>query len=216
MATAIFITGTGTDVGKTLVSAVVAEALNAHYWKPIQAGFADGTDAQWVQAMVTNIHTKIFPELYKLQLPASPHIAAREEGLEINLQEIKNQFTAIMESLAADDVLVIEGAGGIMVPLNETAFVADLIKLLQAKVILVSRNYLGSINHSLLTAGFCRQSKIDVAGWIFNDQYMSYEEEIVHWSGFPKIGTVPFGQKADKSFIAEQAALLRHNLETIV
>ena len=103
-----------------------------------------------------------------------------------------------------------------MVPLNETTFVADLIKQLQAKVILVSRNYLGSINHSLLTAEVCRYYKLDVLGWIFNDQYLAYEEEIVHWSGFPKIGAVPYTGDTSPSFVKEQAFLLADALKKIV
>ena len=167
--------------------------------------------------MVSNKNTSIFPELYKLQLAASPHIAAREEGLTIDLQAIKNRFNDIVSSLSSDNsTLIIEGAGGIMVPLNETAFVADLIKLIPAKVILVSRNYLGSINHSLLTAELCKQYKMDVAGWIFNDQYMMYEDEIVRWSGFPKIGSIPFTKNPDKSFIAEQALQIRENLKLLL
>ena len=116
----------------------------------------------------------------------------------------------------ANRCLVIEGAGGLMVPLNETTFVADLIKQLQAKVILVSRNYLGSINHSLLTAEVCRYYKLDVLGWIFNDQYLAYEEEIVHWSGFPKIGTVPYTYNPDHAFVKEQALLIAAALKKIL
>lgn len=217
MAQVIFITGIGTDVGKTIVSAIITEALQAHYWKPVQAGQAGVTDALWLASMVSNKNTSIFPELYKLQLAASPHIAAREEGLTIDLQAIKNRFNDIVSSLSSDNsTLIIEGAGGIMVPLNETAFVADLVKLLPVKVILVSRNYLGSINHSLLTAELCKQYKMDVAGWIFNDQYMMYEDEIVRWSGFPKIGSIPFTKNPDKSFIAEQALQIRENLKLLL
>ncbi|MEP7278335.1 MAG: AAA family ATPase, partial [Bacteroidota bacterium] len=95
-------------------------------------------------------------------------------------------------------------------------FVADLIKHLQARVILVSRNYLGSINHSLLTAEVCRYYKLDVLGWIFNDQYLAYEEEIVNWSGFPKIGAIPFSSEPDKKFIKEQAQVLAVALKKIV
>lgn len=217
MTQVIFITGIGTDVGKTIVSAIITEALQAHYWKPVQAGHTGVTDALWVASMVSNKNTSIFPELYKLQLVASPHIAAREEGLTIDLQAIKNRFNDIISSLSSDSsTLIIEGAGGIMVPLNETVFVADLIKLIPAKVILVSRNYLGSINHSLLTAELCKQYEMDVAGWIFNDQYMMYEDEIVRWSGFPKIGSIPFTKNPDKSFIAEQALQIRDNLKLLL
>ena len=103
-----------------------------------------------------------------------------------------------------------------MVPLNEKDFVADLIKKLSAKLIIVSRNYLGSINHSLLTATVCRKYNIDVLGWIFNDQFMHYEEEIVEWSGYPKIGSIPFFDKPDNDFIKQQAKLLVPSIKNLL
>jgi dethiobiotin synthetase len=213
----IFITGIGTGVGKTLVSAIVTEALQADYWKPVQAGYEAGTDSNWIKDVLSNSSSVVHPELYKLKMAVSPHIAAREENKLINLHEIKTTLEEIKLSLQpAQSVLVIEGAGGLLVPLNETEFVADLIKHLQAKVILVSRNYLGSINHSLLTAEVCRYYKLDVIGWIFNDQYLAYEEEIMHWSGFPKIGTIPFSDHPDKKFVHEQALLIAEELKKII
>lgn len=205
--TPIFITGIGTEIGKTLVSAIVVEALKADYWKPIQAGFDEGTDNQKVKKLVTNKTSVFFEELYKLKLPASPHIAARQEDKRINLDDINNRFRSIQSNC-----LIIEGAGGLMVPLNEKEFMIDLIEMLQAKVILVSRNYLGSINHSLITAALCKQRKLDVAGWIFNDQYLQYEEEIATWSGYPKIASVPHTQTVTPAFIEEQANKIRENL----
>lgn len=197
----IFITGIGTDIGKTVVSAVVAEALQVDYWKPVQAGFNNGTDSEWVRSMISDTLT-VHPEVYKFKLPASPHIAAREEGIKIDLQQIVDQCPV------SDKSLVIEGAGGLLVPLNENEFVIDLIKKLNAKVILVSRNYLGSINHSLLTAAMCKTYGLDVAGWIFNDQYMDYEEEIADWTGYPIIGNISFTDTINKSFIQIQAEKL--------
>jgi dethiobiotin synthetase len=194
----IFITGIGTGIGKTVVSAIVAEALQADYWKPVQAGFSDGTDSEWVRSMLSE-RSIIHPEVYKLKMPASPHIAAREEGIKIDLQNIFDQRPT------TNDQLIIEGAGGLLVPLNDNEFVLDLIKKLNAKVILVSRSYLGSINHSLLTAQVCKANNIEVLGWIFNDQYLSYEKEIEDWTGYPVIGSVSFTDKVDKVFIQQQA-----------
>lgn len=211
-----FITGIGTGVGKTVVSAIVTEALQAHYWKPIQAGFDEGTDSDWVAAMVSSPQTQILPEVYKLRKPASPHIAAREEGLRIDTDLIaatQNKRETINPKL---QTTVIEGAGGLLVPLNESEFVIDLIKKLQCRVILVSRNYLGSINHSLLTASICRQNNIDVAGWVFNDQYMDYEDEIVGWSGYPKLLSVPFTQTINKAFIQNHAEVLKETLSALL
>lgn len=205
----IFITGIGTDVGKTVVSAIVAEALQADYWKPVQAGFTEGTDSEWVRSMLSE-KAVVHPEVYKLKLPASPHIAAREEGITIELQKIYDQQPTV------NGQLVIEGAGGLLVPLNDKEFVIDLIKKLNASVILVSRNYLGSINHSLLTAQVCKANNINVLGWIFNDQYMDYEKEIANWTGYPVIGSVPFIEKIDKVFIQQQAFLMQRVLKEIL
>ncbi len=199
----IFITGIGTGIGKTIISAIVTEALQADYWKPVQAGFEDGTDTLQVQSLISNSISVIHPEVYKLSLPASPHIAAKEEGRKINLQHI------LQQKPITNNLLVIEGAGGLMVPLNEHEFVIDLIKKINARVILVSRNYLGSINHSLLTASLCKQRNIDVLGWIFNDQYLNYEEEIVLWSGYPKLTSIPFVNTVDKVFVETQALKLQ-------
>jgi len=213
----IFITGIGTGIGKTIAAAIVAEALQADYWKPVQAGYEDGTDSNFISQSLSNASSVVHPELYKLTMAVSPHIAAREENITINLSDIKNRLAAINEDpRVKKNGIVIEGAGGLMVPLNDREFVADLIKQLQAKVVLVSRNYLGSINHSLLTARVCRLYRLDVLGWIFNDQYLAYEDEIVHWSGFPKIGSIAFSEKPDKEFIRGQALLIADALKKII
>jgi dethiobiotin synthetase len=206
----IFVTGIGTDIGKTMVSAILARALEADYWKPVQAGDATGTDSDWMREMLAGTSSVVHPEVYKLALAASPHIAARQEGLRISIKKICEH---IPEN---NRTLIIEGAGGLLVPLNEAEFIADLIKAMGAKVVLISRNYLGSINHSLLTAQVCRQMKIPVSGWIFNDQYLDYEEEIVQWSNFPRIATIPYSEKKDGIFINSQAAALSKQLKAFL
>jgi dethiobiotin synthetase len=203
----IFITGIGTGVGKTMVSAILARALEADYWKPVQAGYENGTDSQWVADLLAGTSSVVHPEVYRLAMPASPHIAARAEGVTIDIKKICDQIPIINRNL------LIEGAGGLLVPLNEHEFVADLIKALNAKVILVSRNYLGSINHSLLTARVCREWQIPVIGWIFNDQYLDYEEEIVQWSNFPKIASIPWSENQNGIFINSQAAAISKHLK---
>ena len=212
----IFITGIGTGIGKTVAAAIITEALQADYWKPIQAGFDDGTDALTVKDLISNAQTIIHPEVYKLQLPASPHIAAREENITINLDAICQHYSQLTTHHSHKLHLIIEGAGGLLVPLNDEEFILDLIKKLDARVILVSRNYLGSINHSLLTAAVCKANKVDVIGWVFNDQYMQYEAEIEKWSGYKKIGTIPATTIINKVFIQEQAMLIKDQLNRML
>lgn len=213
--TPIFITGIGTDIGKTIIAAVITEALEADYWKPVQAGFADGTDALSVQSLISNPHSVVHAELYKLKTPASPHIAARKEEIVIDIEKIVAAANAIQQKEIGKQ-LIIEGAGGLLVPLNQKETVADLVRALQAKVILVSRNYLGSINHSLLTAGYCKTNGIAVAGWVFNDDYMHYESEIAAWSGYPSLGTIPKLDKIDKTVIRGLALQLKPALTAII
>jgi dethiobiotin synthetase len=195
----IFITGTGTDVGKTLVAAIVAEALQADYWKPVQAGYENGTDSLWVQQMLSNKKSVIHPELFKLIMPASPHIAAAAEQKEIKVKKI------VAHLPKTKNKLIIEGAGGLMVPLNNKELIIDLIKKLQAKVIIVSKNELGSINHSLLTAAVLKKEKINVAGWIFTEEYQNYEREIGEWSGYPVIASIKHLPDISKETINAEA-----------
>lgn len=209
----IFITGIGTDVGKTIVSAIVTEALQASYWKPVQAGFDQGTDAAFVASMLSHAEGRIMKEVYTLKMPASPHIAAREEDLTIQPTRILEAFSALPKG---GEYLVVEGAGGLMVPLANDYFVADLIRDLDARVVIVSRNYLGSINHSLLTAKLLQEMGADVVGWIFNDQYLQYEEEIVQWSGYPRIASIPRATIPDRSFVQEQAKLIAPALKQML
>lgn len=204
-----FITGIGTDVGKTLVAAILTEALHADYWKPVQAGYEDGTDRNTVQQWVSNTDTVIHPEVYRLQTPASPHIAARKDNVAIELDRI----VAASKTIQPGRPLLIEGAGGLLVPLSQNHFVADLVKALGARVILVSRNYLGSINHSLLTATYCKSNGIDVAGWVFNDNYLDYENEIVGWTGYPALASVPKLPNIDRAVVAAEAQRIRASVK---
>lgn len=208
--TPLFITGTGTDVGKTLVAAIVTEALYADYWKPVQAGYADGTDSLRIQQMISNRRTKIHPELYRLEMPASPHIAASAENKKITVREI------IAHLPQTKNQLIIEGAGGLMVPLNEKELILTLIKKLKARIIIVSKNELGSINHSLLTAAVLKKEKINVAGWIFTEEYKSYEEEIAQWSGYPLIARIKHLPAISKETIRAEGFKMRHLLKAII
>jgi dethiobiotin synthetase len=205
-----FVTGIGTGIGKTVASAILMQALQADYWKPIQSGYEEGTDADMIRWLVSNPGCTIYPSTYNLRLPASPHIAARKEGVRISLDEIHKDYLNIRSQ--SNRTLIIEGAGGLMVPLNEDQFVLDLIQSLQSEVILVSKNYLGSINHSLLTARQLQSSGIPVRGWIFMDDFMHYEEDICRWTGIPILGKIPFTKRLDTGFVSVAADLLSTQL----
>ena len=171
-----FVTAIGTDSGKTLVSAILCEALEADYWKPVQAGLPRDTDT--VRTLITNERTSFHPEQYLLKQPASPHAAAQTEGIKIQLNSFRLPGN--------NNTLIIEGAGGCLVPLNDEHFIIDLVKPLQAEVILVSNIYLGSINHTLLTVEALKKRNLRVKGLIFNgDGNPESERIILHHSKFP-------------------------------
>jgi dethiobiotin synthetase len=139
-----FVAGIGTDVGKTVASAVLVQALQADYWKPIQAGDLENTDRMKVQNLVSNATSIFHSEHYLLPYPLSPHASAAIAGVEVDVEAIQ-----IPETMAP---LIIEGAGGLMVPINYEVLYIDWVKKMELEVILVSRHYLGSINHTLLSA----------------------------------------------------------------
>ena len=166
----LFITGIGTDVGKTIASSILVEALEADYWKPIQAGDLDNSDTNKVEKYVSNTTTTFHKNAYALRTPASPHYAAEIDGIIIDLNEIKEPETK--------NHLVVEGAGGIFVPLNSKDCVMDLIQP-DYKVIVVSRHYLGSINHTLMTIEILKSRKLNVAGIIFSGDVNKATESII-------------------------------------
>jgi dethiobiotin synthetase len=208
--TSYFITGIGTGIGKTVVAAIITEALHADYWKPVQAGYADGTDSGWLKSMLTNNISVVHKESYLLKLAASPHLGAGQEGIEISLDKI------LSEKPITDNTLIIEGAGGLLTPLNKNEYVIDLIKKLNATVIIVSKNYLGSINHSLLTARVLQQSGINILGWIFNDEYLDYENEIVEWSGFRRIASLKNLPELNKAVIHAHSVKISEHLNSFL
>lgn len=200
----LFITGIGTDVGKTIASSIVTEALEADYWKPIQAGDLDNSDSHKVKSFVSNDKSQFHENSYKLNTPASPHLAAQLDGITIDLKQIKEPKT--------DNHLVIEGAGGILVPLNDKDCVVDLIQK-DYKVIVVSRHYLGSINHTLLTIEALQNRKINVAGIIFSgDENKATEEIILKKTGAKFIGRIENEPYFDQNVIRYYAEEFRENL----
>lgn len=202
MARRIFVTGIGTEVGKTFCSAIVVEALKADYWKPVQAGELDDLDSLWVRDFISNDHSQFHTERFLLSEPMSPHAAAKIDGLELNISDFKVPKT--------DNTLVIEGAGGLMVPLNEKGdMVVDLIPAVSDECILVSKNYLGSINHTLLSVELLKQRNITITGIIFNgDSNPETEKIILSTTGLKCLGRVPMADSSIKEFVKEQASKL--------
>ncbi len=200
----IFITGIGTDVGKTIASAIITQSLEADYWKPVQAGDLDNSDSHKIQRYISNNKTVIHPNSYKLNTPASPHLAAELDGIAIELKKITEPKTS--------NHLVIEGAGGVLVPLNATDCIIDIIQK-DYKVIVVSRHYLGSINHTLLTVEALKNRKITVAGIIFSgDENKATEAIITKKTGIKVIGRIDNEPYFDQNGINYYAEIFRENL----
>ncbi|WP_150292900.1 dethiobiotin synthase [Sphingobium estronivorans] len=174
----LVVTGTDTDIGKTVFAAGLAGALGAHYWKPVQAGIDPEGDKERVAALSGLPPSRILPEAYRLTTPASPHLAARIDGVEIGLDAL-----ALPK---VDGPLVVEGAGGLMVPVSETVLMIDLFAHWGAPVILCARTGLGTINHSLLSIEALRARAIAIAGIVFIGDPHAENERII-----PALGKVP-------------------------
>jgi len=159
----LFITGIGTNVGKTVVSAMLTEALQADYWKPIQSGVIEGKDSDTVKSLISNDKSVFYPESYLLKEPLSPHFAAKLDGVTIELDKIHLPKTA--------NHLIIEGAGGLLVPINDTQYVIDIAKQLDCEIILVISSYLGCINHSLLSIDYLLRNHFKIKALVFNGTF---------------------------------------------
>lgn len=196
-----FVSGIGTNVGKTIVSAILTEALRADYWKPIQSGTSEGTDKELVQSLISNSNSVFHPEAYLLKEPASPHLAAKSEGVKIEKRNIQLPYTS--------NKLIIEGAGGLLVPINEKEYVIELAQQFNASVILVISSYLGCINHSLLSIDYLLNHHYTIHGLILNgDFHEDVKSAILKYKNIPVLAEIPFSNKADKSFVSEQASKL--------
>ena len=191
-----FITGISTEVVKTVVAAIVTEALEADYWKPIQAGELDNSDTHKVERFISNKKSVFHQNSYALETPMSPHAAAAIDGIIVNLKRIQQPKT--------DNHLVIEGAGGLLVPLNETDTILDLIQP-DYKVIVVSRHYLGSINHTLLTVNLLKNRGFDVAIIFSGDEHPTTENIIKKMSNVKILGRIDEEPYFDKNVIKEYA-----------
>ena len=192
----LFVTGIGTGIGKTIVSAVLVEKLKADYWKPVQSGDLDKSDSLSIQNLISNTVTKIHTESYRLTQPFSPHKSAAIDGITID----PNAFHLPKTSNA----LIVEGAGGLMVPLNNKFLMIDLIKKLGVEVVLVSQNYLGSINHTLLSIHALKNYGIPIKGIIFNGIKDIYSKDfILQNSGLKLLGHIPEYNVIDKKAIID-------------
>jgi dethiobiotin synthetase len=201
----IFVTGIGTDVGKTVVSAILMEALQYDYWKPVQSGQFYGTDSITVRNLVKNPNLKVHPEAFILKQALSPHAAAEQEGIEIDAQNI--------ELPKAERPLIIEGAGGVLVPLNHTYFVADMISKFKCEAVLVIQNYLGSTNHTLLSIEALKVRNIPIKGLVYNGAPHKMTEDIIeHFSGLKTIGRILPEKNVNAEFIKKYALQFRQNL----
>jgi len=184
MSARIVVTGTDTGIGKTVFSAALAGALDAFYWKPVQAGLDEETDHDTVARLSGLPRERVLREAYRLKTPASPHLAARIDGVTIDA-----------EALTLPDVdrpLVVEGAGGLMVPLTETVTYIDVMKRWRAPVVLCARTSLGTINHSLLSVEALRARNIPLLGIAFiGDENAESERIICKMGGVKRLGRLP-------------------------
>ena len=195
----VFVTGIGTDIGKTIVASVLTEALQADYWKPIQCGSLELTDTERVKRLVDSKQSVFHPEAYRLKSPVSPHYAAEIENKKIHWGRLKVPET--------ENTLVIEGAGGILVPFNyKGETMLDMAINWEAEVVIVTRNYLGSINHTLLTIKVLQDSGVKVLGIIFNGETnVPTEDVIIKSTGIKVLGRIKEEYEFTKGLIRDYA-----------
>lgn len=202
-----FISAIGTDSGKTLASAIVTQALHADYWKPLQAGFP--TDSNTVKSLLSNETSRIHPELFVLDMPASPNIAAAAEGLQIDLHQFRLPTVG--------NHLVVEGAGGLMVPFNDKDVMIDIPQYLGLEIILVCNIYLGCINHSLLSINEIKRRNVRVRGIIFNgEENKPVTDFIATYAAWPVLLHIPKLKEVNAEIVAELAEQIRPSLLTAI
>jgi dethiobiotin synthetase len=212
----LFITGIGTNVGKTIVSAILTEALQADYWKPIQSGTIEGRDSETVTSLISNSKTVIHPETYLLKQPLSPHFAAKLDGVTIELSKIHSQYINLSFSLRAphpstgresrSDVqhLIIEGAGGLLVPINNNEYVIDIAKKIDCEIVLVISSYLGCINHTLLSIEYLKRNNFKIYALVFNGEFdFEVKQSILEYTLNPLIIDIPTLNTLSKQSISE-------------
>ena len=204
MKESLFVTGTDTNVGKTLLSALLVAALDAIYWKPIQTGATEGTDRQSVIRLAEIPEAQTIPESYCFDPPVSPHLAAEASGVRIDLVRIHAP-----ENLSRS--IIAEGAGGILVPINDSELMLDLAGRLGFPVLIAARSALGTINHTLLTLRALSCAKMPVKGVVMiGNRNRENERSIEHFGAVPVIGTIPWLDKINRQ---ELLAVFRSNFD---
>jgi dethiobiotin synthetase len=196
MPESFFITGTDTGVGKTVVSALLCVALDATYWKPIQTGTREGTDTETVMQLAQLPRQRTLPESYRFKPPVSPHLAAEWAGVRIEMRKIKIP-APVQGSLIA------EGAGGVLVPLNRTQLMTDLMRHLNLPVVLVARTALGTINHTLLSLAALRAARLDIRAVVMvGKPNRENEVAIERYGQIPVAGTVPLLKQINRAALS--------------
>jgi dethiobiotin synthase len=192
--TDFFVTGTDTGVGKTLLSALLVAALDRKYWKPIQTGTSEGNDRASVVKWAGVGAERALPETFVFDAPVSPHLAAEWAGTEIDLEDVRRP--------AEPNPLVIEGAGGVLVPINKNAFMLDLIRQLEAPVIVAARTALGTINHTLLTISKLRGAAIPLLGVVMiGKENVDNRRAVEHYGNIAVIGSIPWLDVIDRGVL---------------
>ncbi len=209
MKNAFAIVGIHTGIGKTIASAVIAEALQIDYWKPVQAGDLDNSDSEKVRSLLANTKSVVHPEAYRLSAPLSPHEAARLDGITISLEDIHWPVTA--------RPLLVETAGGVMSPLNDDSTMLDFVQFYRLPAVLVIRHYLGSINHTLLSIEMIKSRHIHLAGVVLNGQANSASESFIDsYAGIKVLARIPELPSPHPSSIAHVAQSQRRSLLTLL
>jgi dethiobiotin synthetase len=186
MSAALFVTGTDTNVGKTVLSALLCAALDGIYWKPIQTGASEGTDRQAVRRWADIAEERTIPESYCFEPPVSPHLAASLAGTRIDLSKVEHPPATHTRPL------IMESAGGVLVPLNPTDLMLDLMRKLNAPVVIATRTALGTINHTLLTTNAVRSAGLNIKGVVMiGEKHNENERAIEHYGSVPVIGRIP-------------------------
>lgn len=199
-----FVAGTDTGIGKTFVSAMLMSGLDATYWKPIQAGLGEETDTEFVQRVSEAEDSRIIPERYRLETPMSPHGAADIEGVSISLNDFELQEFNTKH-------LIVEGAGGLMVPINWKDTVLDLIEYLKLPVLLVARSSLGTLNHTLLSIEALRSRNIDVFGVLLNGEKHKHNKQTIEYFTDLPVGEVFPVETVNRYSLIEEFERLTNN-----